>query len=134
MYNVWYASSTHDFLDESDLSDICIQVKNNYLPNNHLLVAVDDHDRILGFMGANGNEIDSLFIDPASFGNGLGRAFIEEAAAKSACLEVGVNAQNKGAVAFYEAVGFSIYASSPTDEDGRPYPILRMRRGKPPTN
>jgi putative acetyltransferase len=130
LYDVWHASviATHDFLDHSDLNNICVQVKNDYLPNNSLLIAVDDQDGVIGFMGMNGHEIESLFIDPTYRGHGLGRAFIEVAAVKSTCLEVGVNAQNKQAIAFYEAIGFSVYATSPTDGDGRPYPILRMRR------
>jgi len=130
LYEVWHASvlATHDFVSQSDLSDICIQVKKDYLPTRHLLVAMDSEDRLVGFMGMNGHEIESLFIDPSCRGRGLGRAFIEQASAQSRYLEVGVNAQNRQAVVFYEAVGFSVYASSPTDDDGRPYPILRMRR------
>ena len=62
-------------------------------------------------MDTRGHEIDSLFIDPAYHGYGLGRAFIEAAAAKSPYLEVVVIEQNKQAIAFYEAVGFSIRAS-----------------------
>ena len=130
MYEVWHASvvATHDFVSESDLDDICVQVRNDYLPNRPLLVAIDSQDRVVGFMGMNGHEVESLFIDPTCHGRGLGRAFIEEASAQSPQLEVGVNAQNRQAVAFYEAVGFTAYASSPTDDDGRSYPILRMRR------
>lgn len=130
LYEVWHASviATHDFVTSSDLADICIQVKNDYLPNRPLLVAIDRHDQPVGFMGINGHEIESLFIHPTSRGRGLGRAFIEEASAQSPHLEVAVNAQNSQAVAFYEAVGFTAYASSPTDDDGRPYPILRMKR------
>jgi putative acetyltransferase len=79
-------------------------------------------------MGMAGHEIESLFIDPTYRGYGLGRAPIEVAAVKSPHLEVGVNAQNRQAVAFYEAVGFTVYAQSTTDDDGRPYPILKMRR------
>jgi putative acetyltransferase len=120
--------ATHHFLSQSDLNDICVQVNRDYLPHNSLLVAVDEQDRAIGFMGMTGREIESLFIDPIYRGHGLGRAFIEAAAVQSSCLEVGVNAQNKQAIAFYEAVGFSVYATSPTDDDGRPYPILRMRR------
>ena len=134
LYDVWHTSviATHDFLNPSDLNDICVQVKNDYLPHNSLLVAVDDRDRAIGFMGMTGHEIESLFIDPKYRGYGLGRAFIEAAAVKSPYLEVGVNEQNKQAVAFYEAVGFTAYATSTTDGDGRPYPILKMRRQIPP--
>lgn len=130
MHEVWHASvvATHDFVSESDLGDICVQVRNDYLPNRPLLVAVDSQDRVVGFMGMNGHELESLFIAPTCHGRGLGRAFIDQASAKSPDLEVGVNAQNRQAVAFYEAVGFTAYTTSPTDDDGRPYPILRMRR------
>jgi putative acetyltransferase len=130
LFEVWHASvaATHDFVSQSDLNDICIQVKNDYLPDRPLLVAVDGQDQPVGFMGLNGHEIESLFIDPTCRGRGLGRAFIEEASAHSPHLEVVVNAHNSQAVAFYKAVGFTAYASSPTDEDGRPYPILRIRR------
>jgi putative acetyltransferase len=89
---------------------------------------VNEQDQVIGFMVMNGQEIDSLFIDPTCHRNGLGRGFIAKAAAQSSYLKVVVNAQNRQAVAFYEAVGFSTYASSPTDDDGRPYPILRMHR------
>ena len=130
LYEIWHASvvATHDFVSESDLSDICIQVKNDYLPNRPLLVAMDGQNRLVGFMGMNGHEIESLFIDPSCRGRGLGRAFIKQASTQSRYLEVGVNAQNRQAIVFYEDVGFTVYASSPTDDDGRPYPILRMRR------
>jgi putative acetyltransferase len=127
---VWHASvaATHDFVSAADLDAICVRVRTAYLPEAALLVAVDDDDGVIGFMGMSGHEIDSLFIDPRYHRMGLGRAFIAEAAATSDRLEVAVNAQNTRALAFYEAVGFTVYASSPTDDDGRPYPLLRMRR------
>lgn len=131
LYEIWHAAvtATHDFVSESDLNEICVQVRKDYLPSRTLLVAVDDQDQPMGFMGMNGHEVESLFIDPGCHGRGLGRAFIEEAWARSpSLLEVGVNEQNRQAVGFYEALGFTAYASSPTDDDGRPYPILRMRR------
>lgn len=130
LFEIWHGSvvATHDFVSQSDLSDLCVQVKNDYLPNRPLLVALDGQNQLAGFMGMNDHEIESLFIDPTYRRRGLGRAFIEEASAQSLHLEVSVNAQNRQAVAFYEAVGFDAYASSPIDDDGRPYPILRMRR------
>src|ERR1700748_304160 len=130
LFEIWHASviATHDFVSQSDLNDICLQVKNDYLPGRPLLVAINSQDQLVGFMGRNGYEIESLFIDPTCRRRGLGRSFIDEASAQSTHLEVAVNAQNSQAVAFYQAVGFTAYASSPTDEDGRPYPILRMRR------
>ena len=65
------------FVSQVDLSDLCTQVKNDYLPNRPLLLAVDSHDHPIGFMGINGHEIESLFIHPACRGRGLGGAFIQ---------------------------------------------------------
>jgi putative acetyltransferase len=52
---------------------------------------------------------------------------VAEAASRGANLEVEVNAQNRQAVGFYEAMGFRVIASTDVDGDGRPYPLLRMR-------
>jgi putative acetyltransferase len=130
MFEVWYASvlATHDFLAQSDLAEIGMLVRRDYLPNHEFTVAVDDHDRVIGFLRLEGNEIDSLFIAPAFRGRGLGRRFVAEAASRAATLEVEVNTQNGQAVGFYEAMGFCTISSTPTDRDGRPYPLLRMRR------
>jgi putative acetyltransferase len=130
MYDVWHASvlATHGFLAKSDLMDICVLVRQDHLPNHSFLVAVDDKDRVIGVMGMNDSGIDSLFIDPAHRAKGLGRAFVAEALSRADRLEVEVNAQNLQAVGFYDALGFVVFASSPVDDCGRPYPILRMRR------
>ena len=40
--------------------------------------------------------------------------------------EVSVNEQNRQAVGFYERMGFVVLRRTPTDEDGRPYPLLYM--------
>lgn len=42
--------------------------------------------------------------------------------------ELTVNEQNPGAVGFYEHMGFSTYRRTDLDEEGRPYPLLYMRR------
>jgi putative acetyltransferase len=133
MYEVWHASvlATHDFLAESDLAEICVLVRKDYLPNHEFTVAVDESDRVIGFLKVEANEIESLFIAPAFRGQGLGRRLLTEAASRAENLEVEVNAQNRQAVGFYEAMGFGVISSAPVDRDGRPYPLLRMRRASP---
>ena len=66
LYEVWYASvlATHTFLAESDLKEICVLVRRDYLPNHKFTVAVDNDDRAIGFMRLEGDEIDSLFAAP----------------------------------------------------------------------
>jgi putative acetyltransferase len=130
LYEVWYASvlATHSFLADSDLNEICVVVRRDYLPNHDFTVAVDDNDLAIGFMRSEGDEIDSLFIAPSFRSQGLGRRFLVQAALHSANLEVEVNAQNVQAIGFYKAMGFCVITSAPSDRDGRSYPLLRMRR------
>jgi putative acetyltransferase len=129
IYAVWHASvtATHDFLTEADFRNICESERRDYLPANLATVAVVVDDRVIGFMEHTSAEITSLFIGPAFQARGLGRAFMRLANSWSSSLDVTVNAQNAQAVGFYEAMGFVAFASAPLDEDGRPYPILRMR-------
>ena len=130
MYEVWRTSvlATHDFLSEADFADICVQVRRDYLPNRDFTIAIDDDNRVIGFMRVEGTEIDSLYIAPAFRRKGLGRRFVAEAARRVENLEVEVNAQNAQAVAFYGAMGFQVISSVQADRDGRPYPLMRMRK------
>jgi len=47
-------------------------------------------------------------------------------------LTVSVNEQNQDALRFYQACGFVVGTRSDTDGDGRPFPLLHMRRGGSP--
>ena len=40
-----------------------------------------------------------------------------------------MNEQNQDALRFYRACGFVVETRSDTDGDGRPFPLLHMRRG-----
>jgi putative acetyltransferase len=48
-------------------------------------------------------------------------------------LTVDVNEQNTYAAAWYLRRGFVTIGRSETDADGRPYPLLHLRRVTPPT-
>lgn len=126
LYDIWLAAvrATHDFLTPDDLDAIARQVREDYLPVAGFTLAVDADDRVLGFMGMTDRHIDSLFVDPACHGRGIGRALV----AGSKALTVDVNEQNPGACGFYERLGFAVSGRSAHDDAGRPYPILHMRR------
>lgn len=131
LIDVWRRSvrATHGFLSEADFHEIETAVATMYLPNADLTVATDSAGRLVGFMGLRNHHIDSLFLDPDSRGKGLGRQFIDHAArVAGAPLSVDVNEQNLQAVEFYRRMGFSQTDRSPTDDDGRPYPLLHMVR------
>ena len=129
LFEIWHAAvaATHDFVSRADRAEIAAIVRDQYLPAAPLWVAVDEADRPLGFMGMTGATMDSLFIDPAHHGRGIGRAMVDHAKAIAPALSVDVNEQNDGAVAFYRHLGFRQVGRSPVDDSGRPYPLLHLR-------
>jgi putative acetyltransferase len=129
LFEIWQAAvaATHDFVSAEDKVEIAVIVREHYLPTAPLWIAVDEADRPLGFMGMTGSTMDSLFIDPAHHGRGLGRAMVAHARSIAAELKVDVNEQNENAIAFYRRLGFEVVGRSPTDDSGRPYPLFHMR-------
>lgn len=121
-------AATHNFLSPADLAEIDAQVE-EFLPQTPLLLAIDAQGRTAGFMGMTDNKVDSLFIDPALRGGGIGRQMIAHAASLFPSLLVDVNEQNAQAVGFYERMGFVRIGRSETDDQGRPYPLIHMQRG-----
>lgn len=125
---IWRAAveATHHFLTAADIDAIETQVR-GYLASNAELWTAERDGRPVGFMGLDGEEIVSLFVDPAAHRGGVGRALIDHALARGATW-LGVNEQNPGAITFYERLGFTVTDRSDLDSEGRPFPILTMRR------
>ena len=128
--DIWRASvrATHDFLSEADFLEIDALVARHYLPATRVWVAVDETGRPRGFLGLSGAHVDALFIDPDSRGRGVGRLLLAHAGALAGRLTVDVNEQNGQALGFYRHMGFESTGRSPTDDAGRPYPLLHMRQ------
>jgi putative acetyltransferase len=131
LLEVWRRAvdATHDFLAAGDRAAIDRIVAEEYLPTADLLIAVDTRDRPVAFLGGSGREIDSLFVDPAVHGEGVGTLLLEEfARGGEGKLTVEVNEQNAGARRFYEGKGFRVTGRSALDREGRPYPLLVLSR------
>ncbi|KFI07589.1 acetyltransferase [Massilia sp. BSC265] len=128
--DIWRASvrATHDFLSEADFREIEVLVAEHYLPATRVWVALDDAGKARGFLGLSGAHVDALFVDPASRGHGVGRRLLSHAESLAGRLTVDVNEQNLQAVGFYRHMGFEPTGRSPTDDAGRPYPLLHMRQ------
>jgi putative acetyltransferase len=127
--SIWRASveATHHFLLPGDLELLDVKVR-EFLPSAPLWVVTDANDHPVGFMGLTGAYMESLFIDPAWRGIGLGRALVHHALMFSSTLTTEVNEQNTQAVGFYERMGFVAVGRSPTDDQGFPYPLIHLRR------
>jgi putative acetyltransferase len=131
LLGVWRRAvdATHDFLSNEDRSAIDRIVAEDYLPSAKLMVAANLDDVPVAFLGGSGDEIESLFVDPSVYGQGVGRLLVEHfASGREGQLRVDVNEQNSGARAFYERVGFRVAGRSAHDGEGRPYPLLHLVR------
>lgn len=132
MLDLWERSvrATHGFLAESDIVTLrpLVAAEFNGADVEWWVLASDD-DRPIGFLGYSPHTIEGLFLDPAHHGAGGGSALVAHAQQLSGdVLSVDVNSENASARRFYEARGFVVIGSSPTDGAGRPFPILHMRR------
>jgi putative acetyltransferase len=132
LFDIWLRSvrATHDFLSESDIQSMVPAVR-TYLSTGaaSLWVHCEDGIAATAFMGLSADGIDALFVAPEHHGRGVGRRLVEYARRLLGDdLRVEVNEQNPGARAFYEACGFVVEGRSDVDRDGRPFPLLLMRR------
>ncbi|WP_413813725.1 acetyltransferase [Ensifer sp. LC163] len=128
--DIWRSAvvATHDFLSSEDFAAIEQMVATQYLPQAALWIAVDAADVALGFMGMSEARIDALFVHAEARGGGVGRVLVEHAATLHPVLTVDVNEQNRSGAGFYARLGFETTGRSPVDDDGRPYPLLHLRR------
>lgn len=118
---------THTFLTGKDIDEI-----ENYVPQalksvEHLIVAQNNCD-YLGFMGVEQQRLEMLFLAPQYIRQGIGRKLMEYGVENYQISEVTVNEQNPHAVGFYEHLGFKTYKRTATDEQGRPFPLLYMKK------
>jgi putative acetyltransferase len=122
--------ATHDFLTEADIADLHPRVGEALQDDAlDLWVLVDAGGTPIGFLGLAGDDISALFLDPAHLGLGGGRLLVSHAQElRGGELTVDVNEQNPAAREFYEALGFTVVGRSPLDDEGRPFPLLHMRR------
>lgn len=132
LYWVWKHSvkETHLFLSDQEIEKIAELIPTYLNKITHLIVAENEANEPVAFMGIDDKKLEMLFIDPNERGKGLGKELITYGIAHYDINELGVNEQNEQATAFYKHMGFQTYNRSETDEQGNPYPILHMKKSK----
>lgn len=125
---IWEQSvrATHHFLSEQDIGTLLPIVRDQALSNLEVWVLCDEAVEPIGFMGLDNNRLEALFISPASFRRGYGKIMLEHARKLKGPLQVDVNEQNPGAMAFYLSNGFKLAGRSATDSLGLPFPLLHL--------
>ena len=125
---IWRAAvdETHGFLSPEHRAEIDIMVAEEFLPGAELWLADDEKGRTLGFLVMDDDMIDALFVDPAVHGQGVGTKLLDHALMLSPGARVDASEQASNALPFYLARGFRITGRSPTDPQGRPYPLVHL--------
>ena len=121
--------ATHGFLTPSDIDEIEHQIRAAVLPALTLSVARRRDDDLVGWIGVHGTRVEALFVDPTAHRQGVGSALLDSATAAMPQVELDVNEQNPSALRFYERHGFVRVGRSERDGEGRPFPVVHMRRG-----
>ena len=125
---VWEESvlATHDFLTPADFIEIKELVQTINFDHFQVYCLLED-DLVIGFIGVADKKIEMLFLDPKNFGKGLGTILMNFALKELAADKVDVNEQNIRAVNFYKKSGFEIVERTERDDQGKNYPLLRMK-------
>ena len=128
LLKVWETSvrQSHDFLSEQDIAALKPLILAHYFDAVDLRCVKDTAGNILGFCGVDDGNIEMLFIAPQNMGCGIGAALVTYAVKYQGATKVDVNEQNPQALGFYEHVGFKLVGRSPTDSQGKPFPLLHM--------
>lgn len=129
--SVWEKSvlATHDFLNPTDFEEIK-KFLQTFNFNDIEVYCLKQNDEVIGFIGLAEQKIEMLFLSPEYIGKGLGRKLTDFAFLELKANKVDVNEQNINAVKFYEKIGFKTYEKTDKDDQGREYPLLRMKLAK----
>lgn len=126
---IWNGSvrTTHTFLSEKEIHHIAAYIPDIMQNIPYLIVAENEQQKPIAFMGIKNTQLEMLFVSPNTRGMGVGKKLLQYGIEKHGIQTLGVNEQNPIARGFYEHMGFHTVKRSDVDEQGNPYPILYMQ-------
>ncbi|WP_219993615.1 GNAT family N-acetyltransferase [Asticcacaulis tiandongensis] len=126
---IWLEASSlsHAFFSPDILKVQHQQVCDLYLPHSETWV-LETEGKLLGFVGLIDRFVGGLFVSPEVQGSGIGRLLMMHALRMKGKLELDVYSLNTGAVAFYNRLEFQETGRRPTDDQGYPFEVIRMKR------
>ena len=128
LIEIWESSvrATHDFLSDEDILSLKPLILEHYFDAVDLRVAKSDNNKITGFIGVAGCNVEMLFVSPDNRNKGVGSLLLKNAIESQSANKVDVNEQNPDAIGFYKRLGFSVIGRSPLDGQGNPFPLIHM--------
>lgn len=130
LLKVWESSvkATHLFLSDDEINNIKQYVPQALKDVPVLVVAEDENENPIGFMGIADKMLEMLFVSNENRGQGIGKQLFQYGIKNYSINELAVNEQNPIAKGFYEHMGFKVYKRTELDEQGNPYPLLYMKK------
>ncbi|NIY81095.1 GNAT family N-acetyltransferase [Celeribacter sp. HF31] len=133
--DIWRRASerAHPFFTSAQLDEQQVQVERTYLPKAETWVALRGASP-LGFIGllpdpestAKGAIIGGLFVAPEAQGQGVGRLLVDHARGLKHHLSLEVYETNLAACGFYARLGFHQVGRRESDDNGLPFPLLKL--------
>ena len=104
-------------------------IRDILLPSRQVTVA-EAGERIVGFIAANDDWVEQLYLDPAWTGQGIGTRLLVQATAGISLIKLHCFQANTGARHFYERHGFraEAFGDGSTNEEGLPDILYVLRR------
>ncbi|MEC5398814.1 GNAT family N-acetyltransferase [Uliginosibacterium sp. H1] len=130
---IWRDSTgaTHHFVSHQHLDEIHALLETLLPACVPMFVTRGEDGHPCAFMHASEGELHMLFVADRYRGKGHGSALVDHAIRHLGVTRVTVNEQNAEATAFYRARGFVVTDRQALDDQGRPYPVLRMALADP---
>lgn len=117
---------SHHFLSDADIENLRPFVKQGLTEIPVLAVAILDQRKV-GFIGIADRKVEMLFVAPEYIGRGIGRTLMNWGITKHQVNAIDVNEQNPHALSVYTHWGFKAYERTELDNQGNPFPIIKMR-------
>ena len=130
LLKVWESAvrATHLFLSEHEIKNIRKYVPQALQEIPHLIIAENENQVPVGFMGIVEKHLEMLFVAHEERGKGYGKELLTYGIETYGVNDLAVNEQNPLAKGFYEHMGFRVYKRTELDEQGNSYPLLYMKR------
>lgn len=128
LVELWKTSvrESHHFLGTDDIENLIPFVHDSIQDIEHLIVLYQK-EKTIAFIGIENQKIEMLFVAPDNFGQGFGKTLINIAIKDYHAIYIDVNELNQTAENFYKHIGFQTFERTNTDEQGNPFPILKMK-------
>jgi putative acetyltransferase len=95
--------------------------------NSFEVYCLVQNSEVAGFLGVAEQKVEMLFLSPGQIGKGFGKKLMDFAITDLKANKVDVNEQNTKAVEFYKKFGFETYERTDKDDQGKDYPLLRLK-------